>query len=304
PFRGHSDRSASPSVKPCYVDSRRRNDRSASPKKDLRSVSPRSVRPICAEIPSSIGTYSYAHYHTGTVAEPPISYNGKAMGGNRAKNMICNISQREEELDIRGAEIDEAGRRVGFAQADVREQTNSLIAREEYMQQREKAVQRREQSVLQCEQALQQREHTSQQREQSQQHKHFEQRERGLSEREQAVTAREHASHEREQAFAVFEEGMLRQLEGNYDGVASTVSQMRRAVGNAQGILANRRQQVLYHENFPHVAQGTLGPGRYAGSIAIDGAIGALGGLDQMLAEGEIALLAQVHNALRPQHPH
>jgi hypothetical protein len=44
--------------------------------------------------------------------------------------------------------------------------------------------------------------------------------------------------------------------------------------------------------------------GRYAGSIAIDGAIGALGGLDQMLAEGEIALLAQVHNAIRPQHPH
>jgi hypothetical protein len=267
-------------------------------------------------------TYSYAHYHTGTVAEPPISYNGKAMGGNRAKNMIGNISQREEELDIRGAEIDEAERRVGFAQADVREQTNSLIAREEYMQQREKALQQREQSVLQCEQALQQREHTSQQREQSQQHKHYEQRERGLSEREQAVTAREHTSHEREQAFAVFEEGMLRQLEGNYDGVASTVGQMRRAVGNAQGILANRRQQVLYHENFPHVAQGTLGPGksdsralrtilrlthcigRYAGSIAIDGAIDALGGLDQMLAEGEIALLAQVHNALRPQHPH
>lgn len=210
---------------------------------------------------NKLTSYSYAHYHTGTVAEPPISYNGKAMGGNRAKNMICNISQREEELDIRGAEIDEAGRRVGFAQADVREQTNSLIAREEYMQQREKAVQRREQSVLRCEQALQQREHTSQQRGQSQQHKHFEQRERGLSEREQAVTAREHASHEREQAFAVFEEGMLRQLEGNYDGVASTVSQMRRAVGNAQGILANRRQQVLYHENFPHVAQGTLGPG-------------------------------------------
>jgi hypothetical protein len=207
--------------------------------------------------------YSYAHYHTGTVAEPPISYNGKAVGGTRAKNMIGNISQREEELDIRGAEIDEAERRIAFSQADVREQTNSLIAREEYMQQREEALQQREQSVLQCENALQQRERANQQREQGQQHKHYQQREQGLSEREQTVTAREHANHEREQAFAVFEEGMLRQLECNYDGVASTVSQMRRAVGNAQGILANRRQQVLYYENFPHVAQGTLGPGSF-----------------------------------------
>jgi hypothetical protein len=192
---------------------------------------------------------SYAHYHTGTVAEPPVSYNGKAMGGNRAKNMIGNISQREEELDIRGAEMYEAEKRLAAAQADVREDTNSLIAREDYLQQREHA--------------LQQREHANQQREQSQQYKHYQQREQGLSEREQAVTAREHANHECEQAFAMFEEEMLRQLEANYDGVASTVSQMRRAVGNAQGSLGNRRQHVLYHENFPHVAQGTLGPGNY-----------------------------------------
>jgi len=45
-------------------------------------------------------------------------------------------------------------------------------------------------------------------------------------------------------------------------------------------------------------------PGRYGGSIAIDGAIGALGGLDHMLAENEIALNAQIHNAIRPQQPY
>ncbi|KAH0373623.1 hypothetical protein KCU89_g18314, partial [Aureobasidium melanogenum] len=76
---------------------------------------------------------------------------------------------------------------------------------------------------------------------------------------------------------------------------------MRRAVGNAQGILANRRQQVLYHENFSNSVQGTHGQGRYGGSIAIDGAIGALGGLDQMLAQGEINLHAQIHNAIKRQ---
>jgi uncharacterized protein (DUF3084 family) len=178
------------------------------------------------------------------------------MGGNRAKKMIGNIGQREEELDIRGAEVYDAEQRVAAAQADLRERTNSVVAREEYMQQREQALQQRTQDV-------QQREQTNQQRELGQQHKHYQQREHALLEREKAIAIREHANHEREQAFAVFEEGMLRQLEGNYEGVASTVSQMRRAVGNAQGILANRRQQVLYHENFPHVAQGAQGLGNY-----------------------------------------
>jgi uncharacterized protein (DUF3084 family) len=159
---------------------------------------------------SRLTIYSYAHYHTGTVAEPPISYNGKALGGNRAKKTIGNIGQREEELDIRGAE-----QRVAAAQAELGERTKAVVAREEYMQQREEA--------------LRQREHT-------------------LLEREKAIAIREQTKYEREQAFAVFEEGMLRQLEDNYNNIASTVSQMRRAVGNAQGILANRRQQVLYHE--------------------------------------------------------
>jgi uncharacterized protein (DUF3084 family) len=178
------------------------------------------------------------------------------MGGNRAKKMIGNIGQREEELDIRGAEVYDAEQRIAAAQADLRERTNSVVAREGYMQQREQALQKRTQDV-------QQREQTNQQRELGQQHKHYQQRENALLEREQAIVIREHTNHEREQAFAVFEEGMLRQLEGNYEGVASTVSQMRRAVGNAQGILANRRQQVLYHENFPHVAQSAHGLGNY-----------------------------------------
>jgi uncharacterized protein (DUF3084 family) len=185
------------------------------------------------------------------------------MGGNRAKKMIGNIGQREEELDIRGAEVYDAEQRVAAAQASLRERTNSVVAREEYMSQRDQALQQREQALQQRTQDFQQREQTNQQRELGQQHKHYQQRENALLEREKAIAIREHANHEREQAFAVFEEGMLRQLEGNYEGVASTVSQMRRAVGNAQGILANRRQQVLYHENFPHVAQGAQGLGNH-----------------------------------------
>jgi len=54
PFRG---RSASLINKSHYVDARRRDSRSASPKNNTRSVSPRSARPVCAETSSpSIGT--------------------------------------------------------------------------------------------------------------------------------------------------------------------------------------------------------------------------------------------------------
>jgi hypothetical protein len=55
-FRERNDRSASPSIRLRYVDTRRHDSRSASPKKDLRSVSPMSTRPICAETSSSSGT--------------------------------------------------------------------------------------------------------------------------------------------------------------------------------------------------------------------------------------------------------
>jgi chromosome segregation ATPase len=204
------------------------------------------------------------------------------MGGTRAKNMIGNIGQREEELSTRGAELYDVEQRLATAQADLNERTNALNSREKHMQQREQA----------------------------------------LLERRNALSTHDQTNHEREQAFAMFEEGMLRQLESNYNSIASTVSQMRRAVGNAQGILINRRQQVLYHENFSNAMQDTHGQGnhehlstsggivrshietgRYGGSIAIDGAIGALGGLDHMLAQSEIALLGQIHNAIRRQHP-
>lgn len=48
-------------------------------------------------------------------------------------------------------------------------------------------------------------------------------------------------------------------------------------------------------------ARANTWTGRYGGSIAIDGAIGALGGLDQMLAQGEMTLHAQIHNAIQRQ---
>lgn len=240
--------------------------------------------------------------------------------------MFGSISQREEELNIRSAEINDGEQRHIAAQAELEERLSAMAAREQHVQQREEAiqqredtVQQREQAVQQCEQALQQRGQAIQHREQAiHQHEQSQQRKRSLQ-REQAIAAREHSNYEREQAFAAFEEGMLRQLEGNYTSITSTVSQMRRAVGNAQGILANRRQQVLYHENFSNSVQGTHGQGkcgrssvqmgyglhietgRYGGSIAIDGAIGALGGLDQMLAQGEINLHAQIHNAIKRQ---
>ncbi|KAG9591121.1 hypothetical protein KCU77_g6712, partial [Aureobasidium melanogenum] len=333
-------RCSSPNLKLRCVQARRCSSRSSSPNKNI--VSPKGgVTPFCAQTPSSstgsqiaapvkpkdfrvpltcffwyhTGSCKkpdnkclYAHYHTGTVAEPPISINGRAMGGTRAKNMLGSISQREEELSIRGAEIYDGEQRLVAAQADLEERLNAMAAREQHVQQREKAVQQREDTVKQREQAVQQREQCVhqheqivQQREQSQQRKRSLQREQAIAERETAIAAREHSNYEREQAFAAFEEGMLRQLEGNYTSIASTVSQMRRAVGNAQGILANRRQQVLYHENFSNSVQGTHGQGGYGGSIAIDGAIGALGGLDQMLAQGEINLHAQIHDAIKRQ---
>lgn len=225
---------------------------------------------------SQLTFHSYAHYHTGTVAEPPISVNGRAMGGNRAKNMLGSISQREEELSIRGAEIYDGEQRLVAVQADLEERLNAMAAREQHIQQREEAVQQREntvqqreqsvhqheQAVQQREQAIHQREQTIHQREQNQQRKRSLQHEQAVAERETATAAREHSNYEREQAFATFEEGMLRQLEGNYTSIASTVSQMRRAVSNAQGILANRRQQVLYHENFSNNVQGTHGQGK------------------------------------------
>ncbi|KAH0006660.1 hypothetical protein KCU78_g12196, partial [Aureobasidium melanogenum] len=361
-FRERDGRSASPRTTRCsspnlklrYVQSRRCSARSSSPSKDV--VSPKGgFTPFCAQTPSSSAGSQvvppvkpkdfrvpltcffwyhtgsckkpdnqclYAHYHTGTVAEPPISINGRAMGGTRAKNMLGSISQREEELNIRSAEIYDGEQRLVAAHAELEERLSAITAREQHVQQREEAVQKREeaiqqreqsvhqreQAVQQCEQALQQRGQAIQQREQaihqheqSQQRKRSLQREQAIAERETAIAAREHSNYEREQAFAAFEEGMLRQLEGNYTSITSTVSQMRRAVGNAQGILANRRQQVLYHENFSNSVQGTHGQGRYGGSIAIDGAIGALGGLDQMLAQGEINLHAQIHNAIKRQ---
>lgn len=208
--------------------------------------------------------------------------------------MLDSISQREEELSIRSTEIHNGEQRLIAAQTDLEERLSAMAAREKHIQQREEAIQQREDTVQKREQAIQQR--------------------------TQAIQQREHNNHSREQAFAVFEEAMLRQLEGNYTSITSTVSQMRRAVSNAQNILTNRRHQVLYHENFSNSLQGTFGQGqsliilsgvgelglicdigRYGGSIAIDGAIGALGGLDQMLAQGEINLHAQIHNAIKPQ---
>lgn len=177
------------------------------------------------------------------------------MGGNRAKNILGSISQREEELSIRGGEIYDGEQRLVAAQADLEERLNAVAAREQRLQQREEEVQQREE-------AIQQRQHTVQQREQTQQRKRSIQREQAITERENAIAAREHSNHERERAFAVFEEGMLRQLEENYTGIASTVNQMRRAVGNAQGILTHRRQQVLHHENFGNGVQGTQGQGK------------------------------------------
>ncbi|KAG9644424.1 hypothetical protein KCU64_g11349, partial [Aureobasidium melanogenum] len=355
PFRERDERSASPKATRCSspnlklrcVQARRCSARSSSPGKNI--ASPKGgVTPFCAQTPLSSTASQialpikpkdfrvpltcffwyytgsckkpdnkclYAHYHTGTVAEPPISINGRTMGGNRAKNMLGSISQREEELSIRGAEVYDGEQRLVAVQADLEERLNAMAAREQHIQQREEAVQQREntvqqreqsvhqheQAVQQREQAIHQREQTIHQREQNQQRKRSLQHEQAIAERETATAAREHSNYEREQAFATFEEGMLRQLEGNYTSIASTVSQMRRAVSNAQGILANRRQQVLYHENFSNNVQGTHGQGRYGGSIAIDGAIGALGGLDQMLAQGEINLHAQIHNAIKRQ---
>jgi len=143
------------------------------------------------------------------------------MGGNRAKKMIGSIGQREEELDLRGAEVYAAEQRLAAAQADLRERTDAMIVREQQMQQREQA----------------------------------------LLEARNALSTHDQTNHEREQAFTVFEEGMLRQLEDNYNDIASTVSQMRRAVSNAQRILTNRRQQVLYHENLSNAMQDTHGQG-------------------------------------------
>lgn len=203
--------------------------------------------------------------------------------------MLGSISQREEELSIRSTEIHNGEQRLIAAQTDLEERLSAMAAREKHIQQREEAIQQREDTVQQREQIIQQREHSVQQREQA------------FPQRTQAIQQREHNNHSREQAFAVFEEAMLRQLEGNYTSITSTVSQMRRAVSNAQNILTNRRHQVLYHENFSNSLQGTFGQGRYGGSIAIDGAIGALAGLDQMLAQGEINLHAQIHNAIKPQ---
>ncbi|KAG9675909.1 hypothetical protein KCU99_g5842, partial [Aureobasidium melanogenum] len=335
-FRERDGRSASPRTTRCsspnlklrYVQSRRCSARSSSPSKDV--VSPKGdFTPFCAQTPSSSAGSQvvppvkpkdfrvpltcffwyhtgsckkpdnqclYAHYHTGTVAEPPISINGRAMGGTRAKNMLGSISQREEELNIRSAEIYGGEQRLIAAHAELEERLSAITAREQHVQQREEAVQKREEAIQQREQSVHQHEQAVQQRGQA-----IQQREQAIAERETAIAAREHSNYEREQAFAAFEEGMLRQLEGNYTSITSTVSQMRRAVGNAQGILANRRQQVLYHENFSNSVQGTHGQGRYGGSIAIDGAIGALGGLDQMLAQGEINLHAQIHNAIKRQ---
>ncbi|KAG9690558.1 hypothetical protein KCU95_g10213, partial [Aureobasidium melanogenum] len=314
-FRERDGRSASPKSTRCsspnfklrYIQTRRDSARSSLSNKNVTS-SKGDVTPFCAQTPSSstgsqiappvapkdfrvpltcffwyhTGSCKkpdnkclYAHYHTGTVAEPPISINGKAMGGTRAKNMLGNISQREEELSIRSTEIHNGEQRLIAAQTDLEERLNALAAREKHIQQREEAIQQREDTVQQREQALPQR--------------------------TQAIQQREHNNHSREQAFAVFEEATLRQLEASYTSITSTVSQMRRAVSNAQNILTNRRHQVLYHENFSNSLQGTFGQGRYGGSIAIDGAIGALGGLDQMLAQGEINLHAQIHNAVKRQ---
>ncbi|KAH0371625.1 hypothetical protein KCU65_g1666, partial [Aureobasidium melanogenum] len=374
-FRERDGRSASPMSIRCsspnrklrYVQARRDSTRSSSSNKNVASPTG-GVTPFCAQTPSSTSSQIappvqpkdfrvpltcffwyhtgsckkpdnkciYAHYHTGTVAEPPISINGRAMGGTRAKNMLGSISQREEELSIRSAEICAGEQRLVAAQADLEERLNALAAREQQVQQREEAIQQREDTVQQREQAiqqrelsihqheqavqqheqrnqrrekalqqhgqaLQQREQAIHQREQSQQRRRSLQREQAIAERETAITTREQNNHEREQAFAAFEEATLRQLEGNYTSITSTVTQMRRAVGNAQNILSNRRQQVLWHENFASSLQGTHGQGKYGGSIAIDGAIGALGGLDQMLAQGEINLHAQIHNAIKRQ---
>jgi hypothetical protein len=213
---------------------------------------------------SRLTLYSYAHYHTGTVAEPPISINGRAMGGTRAKNMLGSISQREEELNIRSAEIYDGEQRLVAAHAELEERLSAITAREQHDQQREEAVQKREEAIQQREQSVHQHEQAVQQGEQALQQRGqaIQQREQAIAERETAIAAREHNNYEREQAFAAFEEGMLRQLEGNYTSITSTVSQMRRAVGNAQGILANRRQQVLYHENFSNSVQGTHGQGK------------------------------------------
>ncbi|KAK6008423.1 hypothetical protein QM012_000326 [Aureobasidium pullulans] len=348
-------RCSSPNLRLRYAQTRPCSARSTSPNKNAASPKGGSVTPFCAETPSSstgsqiahpvkpkdfrvpltcffwyhTGSCKksdnkcfYAHYHTGTVAEPPISFNGRAMGGTRAKNMLGSITQREEELSVRGAEIVDGEQRLVAAQADLEERLNAMIAREQHVQQREEAIQQREEAIQQREQRVQQHEHAVQQREQalqergqtlqqreqalhqreqSQQHKRSVHREQAIPERETTIAAREHRNLEREQAFATFEEGMLRQLEANYTGIASTVTQMRRAVGNAQGILNNRRQQVLYHENFGNSVQGIQGQSRYGGSIAIDGAIGALAGLDQMLAQGELTLHTQIHSAIKRQ---
>lgn len=179
------------------------------------------------------------------------------MGGTRAKNMLGSISQREEELNIRSAEIYGGEQRLIAAHAELEERLSAITAREQHVQQREEAVQKREEAIQQREQSVHQHEQAVQQRGQA-----IQQREQAIAERETAIAAREHSNYEREQAFAAFEEGMLRQLEGNYTSITSTVSQMRRAVGNAQGILANRRQQVLYHENFSNSVQGTHGQGK------------------------------------------
>ncbi|CAD0099413.1 unnamed protein product, partial [Aureobasidium mustum] len=333
-FRERDERSASPKATRCsspnlklrYAQASRCASRSASTNKNFSIASPNGdVTPFCAATPSSSTGRSiadapeidftdrtqgsqvappvkpkdfrvpltcffwyhtgsckkpdnkcfYAHYHTGTVAEPPISFGGKAMGGTRAKSMLGSINQREEELSIRSAEIHDGEQRILAAQADLEERLNAVAAREQRVQQREEAIQQHEQAIQQREQALQ--------------------------DHDQAITTREQTNHSREEAFAAFEEGMLRQLESNYTTIISTVAQMRRAVGNAQGILTNRRQQVRYHENFGNGVQGAHGQGRYGGSIAIDGAMGALGGLDQMLAQGEITLHAQIHNAIQRQ---
>ncbi|THY35072.1 hypothetical protein D6D01_01610 [Aureobasidium pullulans] len=293
---------------PSYHQRFRCDSRSASPKKDLRSDTPsladsknaRVTKPKNFRTPLTCFFWHhtgdckkpdnqclYAHYHTGLVAEPPISYQGKAIGGATAKKVLGTINQREEEVALRHREIYDAEQRLAGAHA-------ALNEREQAVYQREQVVVEREQAVVECEQAVYQREQAIYQSEQT-----FYQREQAVIERDTAVTAREQANHERDTAFVAFEEGMLRKLEEDYHGVAAIVQQIRSAVSNAQRVLTRRREQVLYHENFSSSPQGARGQGRYGGSIAIDGAIGAMGGLSQQLSEAEVQLTNQIHQAIR-----
>ncbi|TIA34615.1 hypothetical protein D6C78_06711 [Aureobasidium pullulans] len=307
---------------PSYYQRPRCDSRSASPKKDLRSDTPsladsknaRVTKPKNFRTPLTCFFWHhtgdckkpdnqclYAHYHTGLVAEPPISYQGKAMGGATAKKVLGSINQREEEVALRHREIYDAEQRLDSAHAALNEREQAVYQREQVVVEREQAVVEREQAVVEREQAVVEREQAVYQREQAiyQSEQTFYQREQAVIERDTAVTARKQANHERDTAFVAFEEGMLRKLEEDYHGVAATVQQIRRAVSNAQRVLTRRREQVLYHENFSSSPQGARGQGRYGGSIAIDGAIGAMGGLSQQLSEAEVQLTNQIHNAIR-----